>query len=96
MLCRQVVEALNEKYTDYNDLWRNFGAVIGNKILYQLTNIADKFFGTMASQVDFNQGILPTIDVGWLISAICTGQLRNSQIRPALFGADLPGLLWLS
>ena len=75
VLFGQVVEALNEKYMDYNDLGRNFGAVIGNKILYQLTNIANKFFGTIASQADFDQGILPTIDAGWLISAICTGQL---------------------
>ena len=86
-LCGQVVEALNEKYTDYNDLGRNFGAVIGNEILYQLSNIADKFYGTMASQADFDRGILPTIDASWLISAIRTGQLQNSRIRPALFGA---------
>ena len=72
---------------EIHNLGRNFGAVIGNEILYQLTNIADKFFGTMASQADFDQGIIPTINAGWLISAICTGQLQNSQIRPALFGA---------
>ena len=90
ILCGQVIEALNEHYTEYNDLGRNFGAVIGNEILYQLSNIADKFYGTMASQVDFERGILPTIEASWLISAIRTGQLQNSRIRPALFGALKP------
>ena len=39
----------------------------------------------MKLQANFDRGVLPKINIDWLVLTICTGQLQNSWIQLALF-----------
>ena len=83
---RQVVQVLHRNYERFYKCGSNFGQLFGYELLFQLHNIAIEFFGTSTSRKDWENGVLPDFDGTWLLVAISSMQLRNSAVRPEMFG----------
>ena len=63
-----------------------FGKKIGFKIFYELTLMANRFYGKNTSKQSYKKGRLPSLDSSQLVNAIRMHQLTDLVTRPCLFG----------
>ena len=77
-----VLKALSEEYTEYASLGAMFGKKIGFEIFYQLTLMANRFYGKNTSKQSYKKGRLPSLDSSQLVNAIRMHQLTDLVTRP--------------
>ena len=91
LACNDVVKVLQRKYEIYYKMSAQFGRLYGHEILYQLHLEAIEFFGTITMEEEYEAGLPnPETDTTWLLKAINSQQIRNSDGRPPMFGGQPP------
>lgn len=91
LACTDVVKVLQRKYEIYYKMSAQFGRLYRYETLYQLHLEAIEFFRTTTTEEEYQAGLPnPKTNTTWLLKAINSQQIRNSDGRPPMFGGQPP------